>query len=257
MQSQQEPPGQEITNPKKTGQQESFVPRAADKIVKLGFPKAKPGQSASATSIAKNRRKVEVLPASTPAKSTAESPSGAREKSVAEPVRHDSSKSEVKAQAHPAETLSGPATVFQCVDLICAQSVDQARLPRPHSPKTEESKGTRVSVAGDKETSSQDSALSRSKADLRDATPRYQSNPLPEYPYLARQRHWEGEVWLLVTVSAHGRVEDLEVATSSGYGALDKAALNSVRRWRFSPAEKAGIPVASRVKVPVRFQLQH
>jgi len=60
----------------------------------------------------------------------------------------------------------------------------------------------------------------------------------------------------MVTVSAAGRVEELEVAESSGYGVLDKAALKSVRRWRFFPAEKAGLRVASQVRVPVRFKLR-
>ncbi len=93
-------------------------------------------------------------------------------------------------------------------------------------------------------------------AGSRDAEPRYRSNPLPNYPYLARQRHWEGVVWLLVTVSAEGEVDDLVLAASSGYGVLDKSAMKTVRRWRFSPAKKAGIPIESQVKVPVRFRLE-
>jgi protein TonB len=93
-------------------------------------------------------------------------------------------------------------------------------------------------------------------AEMTSAEPRYRSNPLPEYPYLARQRHWEGLVWLLVSVSAEGRVDDLQVAESSGYGVLDKSAMKTVRRWRFSPAKRGGLPVESMVKVPVRFRLE-
>lgn len=89
-----------------------------------------------------------------------------------------------------------------------------------------------------------------------DAVPRYSSNPLPEYPYLARQRHWEGVVWLLVDVSADGSVDDLVVEESSGYKILDKAATRTVSRWLFEPATRAGIPVSSKARIPVRFRLE-
>jgi protein TonB len=89
-----------------------------------------------------------------------------------------------------------------------------------------------------------------------EAIPNYRSNPLPEYPYLARQRRWQGVVWLLVEVSAAGRVDDLTVERSSGHRVLDRAAQRAVRRWRFSPATRLGLPVDSRVRVPVRFKLE-
>lgn len=36
---------------------------------------------------------------------------------------------------------------------------------------------------------------------------------------------------------------------------FDQAALDAVRRWRFTPAEQCGRPVAVGVSVPVRFRL--
>ncbi|HKL24785.1 MAG TPA: energy transducer TonB [Desulfuromonadales bacterium] len=156
----------------------------------------------------------------------------------------------------PVATRSGPETVFQCIDLLCA-----ARTGQPESAETRNDHGRETgsvppSVANVGQPPPSNSGPVPTDADFIDARPRYRSNPLPEYPYLARQRHWQGEVWLMVTVSAAGRVEELEVAESSGYGVLDKAALKSVRRWRFFPAEKAGLRVASQVRVPVRFKLR-
>lgn len=91
---------------------------------------------------------------------------------------------------------------------------------------------------------------------LIEATPNYRSNPLPDYPYLARQRHWEGVVWLMVNVSADGLVDDLQIIESCGHQLLDKAAYSTVGRWQFFPARRAGLPVSSQVRIPVRFRLE-
>lgn len=91
---------------------------------------------------------------------------------------------------------------------------------------------------------------------LIEAIPNYRSNPLPEYPYIARQKRWEGVVWLMVDVSADGLVDDLRVERSCGHQVLDQAARRTVSRWQFSPAKRAGLPVSSLVRIPVRFRLE-
>ena len=58
-----------------------------------------------------------------------------------------------------------------------------------------------------------------------------------------------------VQVSTAGLPLNVALAGSSGFPALDQAARAAVLRWRFDPALTAGIPVAGRVRVPVRFQL--
>jgi len=89
-----------------------------------------------------------------------------------------------------------------------------------------------------------------------EAVPRYRSNPLPEYPRLARRKHWQGVVWLLVDVSPDGLVDDLQVEDSCGHKLLDRAAERTVKRWQFSPATRGGLPVSSQVRIPVRFRLE-
>ena len=91
---------------------------------------------------------------------------------------------------------------------------------------------------------------------LIEAMPNYRNNPLPEYPYIARQRHWQGVVWLLVDVSSKGLVDDVDLESSSGYRVLDRAARRAVKRWQFTPATRAGLPVDSQVRIPVRFSLE-
>lgn len=90
---------------------------------------------------------------------------------------------------------------------------------------------------------------------LKKAQPRYDINPRPKYPKVARVREWEGVVVLKVQVLKNGRVGELKVDTSSGYRSLDNAAKKTVRRWRFFPAVELGLPVESYLLVPIEFSL--
>ena len=67
----------------------------------------------------------------------------------------------------------------------------------------------------------------------------------------------QGVVLLQVNVSDKGKVSAIHVMRSSGFRVLDVAALNSVKQWRFMPARKGDIEVASTVQVPIRFILNN
>ncbi len=82
------------------------------------------------------------------------------------------------------------------------------------------------------------------------------SNPKPLYPLVARRRGMEGRVLLVVSVSGAGGVMEVTVKESSGYEILDKAALKTVRKWRFTPATRGGRSVAASLVVPIRFNLR-
>lgn len=75
-----------------------------------------------------------------------------------------------------------------------------------------------------------------------------------EYPSSELAAEHEATVVLTVTVAIDGTVQGAEVTTSGG-PEFDEAALAAVRRWRFTPARRAGAPVASRIRVPFRFEL--
>jgi periplasmic protein TonB len=84
-----------------------------------------------------------------------------------------------------------------------------------------------------------------------------ETNRAPTYPEIALRRHEAGRVMLRVSVSAHGRPLEVDVAQTSGYPILDSAALSAVRQWQFIPAMQAGTPVAAVAEVPVRFQIDN
>jgi protein TonB len=80
-------------------------------------------------------------------------------------------------------------------------------------------------------------------------------NPAPRYPELARQLAQEGVVLLLVDIDSKGHPTSVTISQSSGFALLDASALDTVRRWRFSPARAGGLPVASKAQVPIEFRL--
>ena len=81
------------------------------------------------------------------------------------------------------------------------------------------------------------------------------ANPAPRYPFSARRRGQEGRVVLRVEVDPAGHAADVTVAHSSGVSVLDRAAAEAVRRWRFQPARRGGVPVVGRIEVPILFRL--
>ncbi len=85
----------------------------------------------------------------------------------------------------------------------------------------------------------------------------YLENPPPAYPATSRRLGETGRVVLRVRVGTEGRADAVELATSSGFERLDRAALEAVKRWRFVPARQAGAPVAAWVRVPLSFNLDN
>jgi protein TonB len=91
---------------------------------------------------------------------------------------------------------------------------------------------------------------------LDDATPPAPTrNPLPYYPADAAARGMQGRVTLRIHITAEGRVASVEVVASAGYAMLDKAAVDAVRYWIFTPARRAGHPIAWTTLLPVRFRV--
>jgi protein TonB len=78
----------------------------------------------------------------------------------------------------------------------------------------------------------------------------------PRYPVDSRRAREEGTVVLSVLLAIDGRVSDIAVARSSGFPRLDRAALDAVRDWRWSPMMRDGSPVMVRGVVTIPFVLQ-
>jgi len=84
--------------------------------------------------------------------------------------------------------------------------------------------------------------------------PRAIYDPEPEYSEEARKVKLQGTVLLSLIVDVNGRARDIRVVRSLGLG-LDEKAIEAVKRWKFNPGTKDGIPVATDVNVEVSFRL--
>jgi protein TonB len=89
-----------------------------------------------------------------------------------------------------------------------------------------------------------------------DTPPEPLARVAPLYPYTARARGIEGRVELLFVVQPDGSVSDVEVKSSLPRGTFDEAAMDAVKKWRFKPGTKGGRPVATRVLLPLRFEIE-
>ena len=83
----------------------------------------------------------------------------------------------------------------------------------------------------------------------------YLRNTKPRYPASARRNGESGTVVLKVLVTREGGAARVELESSSGSNALDQSALETVKRWRFTPAQRGGDPVEIWVRVPIAFRL--
>jgi TonB family protein len=78
--------------------------------------------------------------------------------------------------------------------------------------------------------------------------------PDPSYSEEARKAKYQGTVVLWIIVDASGAVTDCRVVKPLGLG-LDEKAVETVKTWKFKPAQKNGTPVPVRVMVEVSFRL--
>ena len=85
----------------------------------------------------------------------------------------------------------------------------------------------------------------------------YDTPPVPVYRALARYPEAAGgiggTIHVQVRIDENGRVVDAEVLGKGGNPALEYAALDAARNWRFQPAQLKGKPVASEATIPFRF----
>jgi len=85
--------------------------------------------------------------------------------------------------------------------------------------------------------------------------PRFARKVLPKYPRHARELGKEGTVHLLLTIDEHGQLVSVKVERSTG-AEFDEEAVRAVKQSSFSPAQRNGIAVACRVRLPILFVLR-
>jgi len=80
---------------------------------------------------------------------------------------------------------------------------------------------------------------------------------VPPYPSEARKNGIQGTVRVKVLIDTNGRVANASISSGSGSSLLDQAALQTVYKWRFSPAKDAkGKKVRCYVTIPVVYRLK-
>ena len=142
------------------------------------------------------------------------------------------------------EAIEPPPIVQEIKDEMITEPVKE--IPKPVE---EQLKNTQLG-------NSSINAAASSGAQMQ-AQPSYLSNPAPRYPVEARRKGWEGTVILEASVNKSGYPVSVEIKTSSGHVVLDEAALNTVKTWRFRPAQLGNLAVESSIRVPVRFDLEN
>jgi len=84
----------------------------------------------------------------------------------------------------------------------------------------------------------------------------YLNNPAPNYPPASRELGEQGRVLLRAMINIDGTVAQVVLRKSSGFDRLDQAALDTVKNWRFVPAQRGEQKVSAWVVVPVAFSLE-
>jgi len=87
-----------------------------------------------------------------------------------------------------------------------------------------------------------------------DRDPAYNNLP-PTYPLEAARRGQHGTVVLRLFIAPDGNVMSAEVAESSGFPILDRAAREAVAHWRFRPAKLEGHPIPGSILYRLTFEL--
>ncbi|MDQ3288294.1 MAG: energy transducer TonB [Pseudomonadota bacterium] len=77
--------------------------------------------------------------------------------------------------------------------------------------------------------------------------------PAPAYPPELACADIGGQPVVRLTVGTDGQPTDVILVETSGQPALDAAALEAVKTWRFEPATRAGVAATSKINVPVTF----
>jgi protein TonB len=169
----------------------------------------------------------------------------------------------------PAIVLAKRVVANMTTDLPLRENIEPTP-PQPRSisiarPREREQSQPEVATAPPQKMSKQAAVQSPSSLAARvpplagtdaETPPEFAGNRRPNYPADAYRRGIQGEVTLRIHVAASGQVERVEIARSSGYGILDRAAADAVRTWRGSPARRQGVAVASVHLLPVHFRLR-
>ncbi len=86
--------------------------------------------------------------------------------------------------------------------------------------------------------------------------PSFRTRVEPEYPRTALRLHQEGKVTLGLYINELGTLDKVEIVKSTGYPALDDAAVEAMKQSTFNQAYQGATPMPSHAEITINFQLQ-
>jgi len=141
-------------------------------------------------------------------------------------------------------------------DLVPKQEEEKPRSPaKPATPKKQVEKEPKREppVTKPAQAASDRAALAKTVS----KAPVSRNTPQPNYPANARRAGIEGVTTIAFKIDTDGKVVAPRVTRSSGNADLDRAALQGVSRWRYTPAvNRLGTAIATATSVNIKFRLR-
>lgn len=155
-----------------------------------------------------------------------------------------------KAPAKPAPLPPAPVPVAIADPTPAPNAPTGTTLPQPPAPPIT------VAVAPAPPAPAPVAPPAPPRIELPSSNADYLNNPRPTYPPLSKRLGEQGKVLVRVFIDTDGSASKAEIAQSSGFDRLDQTALDTVRRWRYVPGKRAGVPEAMWFNVPINFVLE-
>lgn len=178
--------------------------------------------------------------------------------SQAEPVKPQSQptpeivKPAVKPKVQPRKVAVIPPKPVIATSSTAAEATITKLLETPPAPATTVAAANPAPAA----TASPNSSADDAPVTLPHLNADYLNNPAPDYPPASRELGEQGRVLLRAMINIDGTVAQVVLRKSSGFDRLDQAALDTVKNWRFVPAQRGVQKVSAWVVVPVAFSLE-
>jgi periplasmic protein TonB len=139
------------------------------------------------------------------------------------------------------KTVSGPP--FTPSPTVAKKSTDSDHLPPlPHLKVTEAAPSPNVSSPASATPDSSSGSDSYGSGSIQIALTTYSPSPVPDLSALPHGV--QGDVVIDVTIDPTGKVADLAVLHTLGYG-IESSVIGTLKTWTFRPATKDGSPIAS------------
>ena len=214
------------------------------------------------------RAPIEPLPASASAQPTTEPVAIAVDKSVQNPVNNSVDKPdlspgpEAPRAAPPSrkEPIRAPNAAAKLPPQI-EPDPTMTRSPADTNPAMSTQASAATAAGGNAATTALSNGAGGTGATSgprRISRPDYLDGPpTPAYPQSARSRRQQGKVIVRVVLSPTGLPSSIDVLQTSGFDALDRAAVDAVGRARFRPYAENGIALEALVDIPFDFVLRN